>query len=218
MTPACGRRVTNRRCGPLRVRLARVSAAALAALTVTEITLTIGNGVLHLTPAAAALAAWLPGAVVSYGLSRWVRSREGRPDLLNETIPFWAISVLMAMLLALVGQLGCHSAAGLHFTGAANVLWTDLIWLPASLGALRLQFAIFHCVLFADRPAAPRPVAPPLPSPAARPGAGEPRTQLTVGLASAASAPGESEISPTCPGWRERLPGRREDSGSAAPR
>jgi len=192
MTPAYGQRVANRRCGPLRVRLARVSAAALAALTATEITLTIGNGVLHLPPDAAALASWFPGALVSYGLSRWVRSRAGRPDLLNETIPFWAISVLMAMLLALAGQLGCHSAAGLRFTGTASVLWADLIWLPASLGAFRLQFAIFHCVLFADRPAAPRPAAPrpapssspaapPLPPAGARPGPGEPRTQFAVG-------------------------------------
>lgn len=188
MTPAHGQRVTNLRCGPLRVRLARVSAAALAALTATEITLTIGNGVLHLAPAPAALAGWFPGAVVSYGLSRWVRSRAGRPDLLNETIPFWAISALLVMLLALAGQLGYHSAAGLHFTGAASVLWVDLVWLPASLGAFRLQFAIFHCVLLADRPAAPRPAAPPLPlagpplPPAgARPGAGEPRPQFAVG-------------------------------------
>ncbi len=186
MTPAYGQRVANLRCGPLRVRLARVSAAALAALTATEITLTIGDGVLHLAPAAAALTSWLPGAVVSYGLSRWVRGREGRPDLLNETIPFWAISVLMVMLLALAGQVGYHSAASLHFTGAARVLWADLIWLPASLGAFRLQFAIFHCVLFADRPAAPgpaapRPAAPPLPPAGARPGPGEPRTQFAVG-------------------------------------
>jgi hypothetical protein len=177
MTPAYGQRVASLRCGPLRVRLARVSAAALAALTATEITLTIGNGVLHLPPDAAALASWFPGALVSYGLSRWVRSGAGRPDLLNETIPFWAISVLMAMLLALAGQFGCHSAAGLRFTGAASVLWADLIWLPASLGAFRLQFAIFHCVLFADRPAAPRPAVPspatpPLPPAGARPGPG----------------------------------------------
>ena len=186
MTPAYGQRVANLRCGPLRVRLARVSAAALAALTATEITLTIGDGVLHLAPAAAALTSWLPGAVVSYGLSRWVRGREGRPDLLNEAIPFWAISVLMVMLLALAGQVGYHSAASLHFTGAARVLWADLIWLPASLGAFRLQFAIFHCVLFADRPATPRPgapspAAPPLSSAGARTGPGEPRTQFAVG-------------------------------------
>lgn len=178
MMPAYGQRVANRRCGPLPVRLARVSAAALAALAATEIALTIGNGVLHLTPASAALASWLPGAVVSYRLSRWVRSRAGRPDLLNETIPFWAISVLMIMPLALAGQVAYHSAVGLHFTGAASVLWADLIWLPASLGAFRIQFAIFHCVLFADRPAAPRPApssspaAPPLPPAGGRPGRG----------------------------------------------
>jgi hypothetical protein len=147
----------NLRRGTLRVRLARVSAAALAALTATEITLTIGHGVLHLTPAPATLLSWFPGAAVSYALSRWVRNRAGKPDLLNETIPFWAISVLMIALLTLATQIGCHSAAGLHFAGPRNVLWVDLIWLPASLGAFRLQFAIFHLVLFADRPAAPHP-------------------------------------------------------------
>ena len=164
MMPAYGQRVANRRCGPLPVRLARASAAALAALAAAELALALGNGVLHLTPASAALASWLPGAVVSYRLSRWVRSRAGRPDLLNETIPFWAISALLAMLLTLAGELGRHSAASLHFTGATSVLWADLLWVPASLGAFRLQFALFHGVLFADRP----PISP-TPSPARRP-------------------------------------------------
>jgi hypothetical protein len=36
-------------------------------------------------------------------------------------------------------------------------------------------------VLLADRPAAPRPAAPPLPPAGARPGAGEPRPQFAVG-------------------------------------
>jgi hypothetical protein len=147
--------VTNLRRGRLRVRLARVSAAALAALAATEVALTIGHGAVHLAPVPATLLSWFPGAVISYVLSRWVRNRAGRPDLPNETIPFWAISVLLLMLLTLATEAGCRSAVVLHFTGVTNVLWVDLIWLPASLGAFRLQFAIFHVVLFADRPAAP---------------------------------------------------------------
>jgi hypothetical protein len=56
--------------GILGVRFARFAGAAVAALTATEITLTICNGVFHLTATPAALASWFAGAVVSYALSR----------------------------------------------------------------------------------------------------------------------------------------------------
>ena len=57
--------------GALGSRLARFGGAAVAALTVTEAALTIGNGVFHLTAMPAAVVSWFAGAVVSYALSRW---------------------------------------------------------------------------------------------------------------------------------------------------
>jgi hypothetical protein len=145
-------------------RLARFSGAAVAALTTTEVALTICNGVFHLTATPAALVSWFAGAVVSYALSRWAWNRTGRPDVLRETIPFWAISVVVIVLLTLANKLGYHSAAWLHLTGAGHVLWVDFVWLVANFGTFLLRFAIFHYALFADRPAVLRRPARRLPA------------------------------------------------------
>jgi putative flippase GtrA len=146
----------------------RFAGAALAALTATEVALTVCNGGFHLTSTPAALLSWFAGAVVSYILSRWAWNRTGRPDVLRETIPFWAISVAVIAVLTLANKLGYHSAAWLHLTGARHVLWVDFVWLLANLGTFLLRFAIFHYVLFSERPAAHRrPVAGPDAPPAA---------------------------------------------------
>ena len=140
--------------GALGSRFVRFAGAALAALTATEVALTICNGVFRLTATPAALASWFAGAVVSYALSRWAWNRKGRPDVLRETVPFWAISAAVIVLLTLANKLGYHSAAWLHLTGAKHVLWVDFIWLVANLGTFLLRFAIFHYFLFASRAAA----------------------------------------------------------------
>jgi hypothetical protein len=143
--------------GALRVQFARFAGAALAALAATEAALTIGNGVFHLTSTPAALVSWFAGAVVSYALSRWAWHRTGRPDVLRETIPFWAISAAVIVILTIANKLGYRSAAWLHLAGAQHVLWVDFVWLLANFGTFLLRFAILHHVLFADRTAALRP-------------------------------------------------------------
>ena len=141
--------------GPLGIRFVRFAGAALAALTATEVALTICNGVFHLTATPAALVSWFAGAMVSYGMSRWAWNRKGRPDVLRETLPFWAISALAVVLLTLANKFGYHSAGWLHLTGAKHVLWVDFVWLVANLGTFLLRFAIFHYVLFTNRGRAP---------------------------------------------------------------
>src|SRR3984957_18230527 len=143
----------------LRARFARFAGAAAAALAATEVALTVCTGVLHLTATPAALASWFAGAVVSYALSRWAWNRTGRPDVLRETIPFWAISVAVIAVLTVANKFGYRSAAWLHLTGAGHVLWVDLVWLVANFCTFLLRFAIFYRVLFADRTAARRPPA-----------------------------------------------------------
>ena len=113
---------------------------------------------------------WFAGAVVSYALSRWAWNRTGRPSVLRETIPFWAISVAVIVLLTLANKLGYRSAGWLHLTGVRHVLWVDFIWLLANLGTFLLRFAIFHFVLFSDRKSrtpsqAEREPCPPRPRP-----------------------------------------------------
>jgi hypothetical protein len=159
MTHVLNRPVTaleRRLRGALGVQFARFAGAALAALTATEVALTICNGAFHLTSTPAALVSWFAGAVVSYALSRWAWNRTGRPDVLRETIPFWTISVAVIAALTLANKLGYRSAAWLHLTGAGHVLWVDFVWLVANLGTFLLRFTIFHYVLFSDRSAARR--------------------------------------------------------------
>ncbi len=166
--PAATRR--RRLGGPLGIRFARFAGAALAALAATEVALTLCNGLFHLTSTPAALISWFTGALVSYALSRWAWNRRGRPNVLRETLPFWAISLVVIVLLTLANKLGYRSAAWLHLTGARHVLWVDFAWLLANFGTFLLRFAILHFVLFADR--APRvPGTGPL-VPEAVPGAG----------------------------------------------
>ncbi len=138
-------------------RFARFAGAAAAALTATEVTLTVGNGIFHLTSTPAALASWFAGAVVSYVCSRWAWERKGRPDVIRETLPFWAVSLSVIALLTLANKLGYRSAAWLHLTGAKHVLWVDFIWLLANAGTFLLRFLIFHFVLFRVVREAPRP-------------------------------------------------------------
>lgn len=135
----------------LGVRFTRFAGAAAAALTVTEVALTICNGVLHLTATRAALVSWLAGAIVSYVLSRWAWNRRGKPDVLRETLPFWLISVLVLALLTIANKFGYQLTSWLHLTGAKRVLCVDFIWLVANFGTFLSRFLIFHYVLFADR-------------------------------------------------------------------
>jgi putative flippase GtrA len=161
------------------VRFTRFVVVAAAALTATEIALTLCNGVFHMTSTPAALISWFCGAVVSYVLSRWAWERKGRPDVLRETVPFWVISAAVIVILTLATKFAYHSAAWLGLTGIKHVLWVDFIWLIANCFTFLLRFVIFHYVLFAEPTTAARAAAtgpdsvPPgtrkAPSPAAAP-------------------------------------------------
>ena len=161
------------------VRFTRFVVVAAVSLTVTEIALTLCNGVFHMTSTPAALVSWFCGAVVSYVLSRWAWERKGKPDVLRETVPFWVISAAVIVILTLATKFAYHSASWLGLTGVKHVLWVDFIWLLANCFTFLLRFLIFHYVLFAERTTAARAAAtgpdsvPPgtrkAPSPAAAP-------------------------------------------------
>jgi putative flippase GtrA len=136
------------------IRFTRFIVVAGSALTATEIALTICNGALHMTATPATLISWFAGAVVSYVLSRWAWERKGRPDVLRETLPFWVISAMVVAILWVANKFGYHSASWMKLTGAAQVLWVDVVWLGANFVTFLLRFVIFHYVLFAER--APR--------------------------------------------------------------
>jgi putative flippase GtrA len=141
------------------IRFTRFARAALAALAVSEATLAICDGVFHLTATPSAVISWFAGAVVSYLLSRWAWERKGKPDFLRETVPFWVISALVVVILALCTKLGYHAAAWLHLHGAKHVAFVGLCYLVANLVTFLTRFVIFHYVLFAESRTAVRAAA-----------------------------------------------------------
>jgi putative flippase GtrA len=141
------------------VRFTRFVIVAAAALTATEVALTVCNGVFHMTAVPAALVSWFVGAVVSYVLSRWAWERKGKPDVLRETIPFWVISAMVIVILTLAVKFAYHSASWMGLTGIKHVLWVDFIWLVANFCTFLLRFVIFHYVLFAEPTTAARAAA-----------------------------------------------------------
>jgi len=140
----------------LGIRFGRFTIAAIAAFTTTELVLTICAGPLQLSATWASLIAWFSGALVSYVLSRWAWKRKGRPNLLKETLPFWVVSAMVIVVLTLATKFAYHSASWMGLTGAARVLYVDLVYAVANVGTFLLRFLFFHYVLFAgsaDEPA-----------------------------------------------------------------
>jgi putative flippase GtrA len=204
------------------MRFTRFVVLAAAALTATEIALTLCNGVFHMTSTPAALISWFCGAVVSYVLSRWAWERKGRPDVLRETVPFWVISAAVIVILTLATKFAYHSAAWLGLTGIKHVLWVDFIWLVANCFTFLLRFVIFHYVLFAERTTAARAAAtgpdsvPPgtrkAPSPAAAP-----HTAARTATAEAEAGTGKRAAKADGANAKQAAPAERSAAPQAAP-
>ena len=144
--------------GKVGVRFARFVPVAIASLAASQVALIVFNHLLLRGNAGAAgFAAAVIGAAVSYVLSRWAWERKGRPDLLRETLPFWAVSACVWVILAYANKLGVHwvHVMGLH-KGWKKVIVENGTYLAANCVTFAARFLIFHYVLFAER----APVAP----------------------------------------------------------
>src|SRR5947208_16707814 len=80
-------------------RFSRFIVVAAGAVIASQATLAICLGPIGWTAGRSALTAWLVGAAVSYVLSRWAGERNGKPNLLNDTLAFWIVSVGAAVVL-----------------------------------------------------------------------------------------------------------------------
>jgi len=153
--------------GPLRSKLQseagkrfmRFVPVSLAALASSQITLAALVGIWQVTAGVAAFVASIVGAGVSYVLSRWAWERKGRPDLLRETLPFWAVSVCVWVILAWANKLGVHLVGvwGLH-KGWKKVVVENGTYFLANCVTFVARFLIFHYVLFAERGKSPASV------------------------------------------------------------
>lgn len=132
------------------VRFTRFAGVAIASLATSLIVLSFANGVFHMTSTYAAVTSTFAGALVSYVLSRRVWERKGRPDVLRETVPFWVVSGMVWVVLALATKFGYHSASWMHLHGIRHVAWVDFVYLVANFFTFVLRFVIFHYLLFTD--------------------------------------------------------------------
>lgn len=209
------------------VRFTRFVIVAAAALTATEIALTVCNGVFHMTAVPAALVSWFVGAVVSYVMSRWAWERKGKPDVLRETVPFWVISAMVIVILTLAVKFAYHSASWMGLTGIKHVLWVDFIWLVANFFTFLMRFVIFHYVLFAEPTTAARAAAtgpdavPPgtrkAPSPAEAPHAASAAAGPDSASDGQANGASPAKTSGAKPGAGKHAATKRDSGKQAAP-
>jgi putative flippase GtrA len=135
------------------VRFTRFIPVAIASLIASQVALIIFNHVLLRGNAGiAGFLAAVIGAAVSYVLSRWAWERKGRPDLLRETLPFWAVSVCMWIILAWANKLGVYLVheMALH-KGWKKVIVENGTYFAVNCVTFVVRFLIFHYWLFAER-------------------------------------------------------------------
>lgn len=132
-------------------RFRRFTLAALGAVTVSQVTLSVCLGVLRLTAGRSALAAWMAGAAVSYVISRWAWERKGKPHLLKETIPFWVIAAGTAAVLTLATKAANQYALSAGLGHAQRVFFVDACFLMANVVTFLTRFVIFHYIIFSER-------------------------------------------------------------------
>jgi putative flippase GtrA len=159
--------------GPLRrklrsktgVRFVRFVPVSLAAVASSQITLAVLVGVSRLSAGASAIIASMVGAAVSYVLSRWAWERKGKPHVLKETLPFWAVSVGAWIVLGLTSHYASLWAVSAGLGHWQRVAVVNAAYFLANCVTFVTRFVIFHYVLFADRgskgdPALANPAVP----------------------------------------------------------
>ena len=133
-------------------RFARFVVAALAAVITSQVVLGLLTGPIDLNSAGlAGVIAAMAAALVSYLLSRWAWERKGRPDLLRETLPFWAVSLAVWVILGLTSHYASVWARSMDYTHIEKHLVVQGAYFLMNCLTFVARFLIFHYVLFAGR-------------------------------------------------------------------
>src|SRR5215469_1567890 len=133
-------------------RFVRFVAAALAAVITSQIVLGLLTGPVDLNSAGAAgVIAAVVAALVSYLLSRWAWERKGKPDLLRETLPFWAVSLAVWVVLGMTSHFASVWAHSMGYTHLKKHVIVQGAYLLMNCVTFVARFLIFHFILFAGR-------------------------------------------------------------------
>jgi putative flippase GtrA len=142
-------------------RLRRFVPVAVVSLAASQLTLNVCLGVFGLTPGLSGALGWLSGAAVSYVLSRRAWERKGRPHIIKETLPFWAVSLGTGVVLSTASHFSGTAARDMHLAGMERLAFVSIAYLLANGATFATRFLIFHYFLFADRGSAAFAVALP---------------------------------------------------------
>jgi putative flippase GtrA len=141
------------------LRFARFILVALAAVITSQVVLGLLTGPVNLDAGLSGVIAAMVAALVSYLLSRWAWERKGKPDLLRETLPFWAVSLAVWGILGLTSHYAGVWAQSMDYTHLKKHLVVQGAYLLMNCVTFVARFLFFHYVLFASRDrGAPGPV------------------------------------------------------------
>lgn len=132
-------------------RFARFILVALAAVITSQVVLGLLTGPVNLDAGLAGVIAAMVAALVSYLLSRWAWERKGKPDLLRETLPFWAVSLAVWGILGLTSHFAGVWAHSMGYTHLKKHLVVQGAYFLMNCLTFVARFLFFHYVLFARR-------------------------------------------------------------------
>ncbi len=146
-------------------RFARFILVALAAVVTSQVVLGLLTGPVNLSAGLSGVIAAMVAALVSYLLSRWAWERTGKPDLLRETLPFWAVSLAVWGILGLTSHYASVWAHSMDYTHLKKHLVVQGAYFLMNCVTFLARFLFFHYVLFANRErGVPGPVPEELPT------------------------------------------------------
>jgi putative flippase GtrA len=132
-------------------RFLRFVPVSLAAVITSQLVLAILTGPLNWGGFISGVLASMVAAGVSYLLSRWAWERKGKPDVLRETLPFWAVSIACWIILGLTTHYANSWAKSMHIQHFERHLVVNGAYLVMNCITFVCRFLIFHYALFADR-------------------------------------------------------------------
>jgi putative flippase GtrA len=132
-------------------RFLRFVPVALAAVITSQVVLAVLTGPVNLGGFTSGVLASITAAAVSYVLSRWAWERKGKPDLLRETLPFWAVSIAVWIILGLTTKYANEWAHSMGMHHLERHLVVNGAYLAMNCLTFVCRFLIFHYALFTDR-------------------------------------------------------------------
>jgi putative flippase GtrA len=132
-------------------RFTRFVLVAVAAVITSQIMLGLLTGPVNLSAGASGVIASMTAALVSYLLSRWAWERKGTPDWVRETLPFWAVSIAVWIILGLTSHYASVWAHSMGYTHIMKHLVVQGAYFLMNCVTFVARFLIFHYVLFANR-------------------------------------------------------------------